>query len=64
MPDRTLTIGSWEDFVVTQTVGPVINPQTLYFDDLRPDALLCIPEPSGLLLILPAIGIWQMRRRR
>lgn len=57
---RDLSISNSQGEVVTQTVGPVLNPQTLYFDDI----VLGFPEPSALLLILPALGIWKMRRRR
>lgn len=49
--------------LVCQTVGPVLNPpppQTLYFDDL----LVGVPEPSALLLILPALALWNIRRRK
>ena len=57
---KALSIRNSVDEIVTQTVGPVMNPQILYFDDLR----VGVPEPSALLLILPALGTWKMRRRR
>jgi hypothetical protein len=61
---RVLGIANIQGKIVTQTVGPVINPQTLYFNDLMVGVYPCVPEPSALLLILPAIGIWKMRRRK
>lgn len=60
MAMRALSVSNSQGQIVTQTVGIVINPQTLYFDDL----FLGVPEPSGLLLILPALGIWRIRRRK
>jgi hypothetical protein len=49
--------------LVCQTVGPVLNPPpppARGFDDL----LVGVPEPSALLLILPALALWNIRRRK
>lgn len=62
---RELTIRNSKCEVVFQTVGDVRNPQTLYFEDLRGPSLSgCVPEPSALLFILPALGVWRIRRRK
>ena len=60
MDIRALSIANSAGEIVTQTVGDVRNPQTLYFDDLR----VGVPEPSALLLILPALAVWNIRRRK
>jgi hypothetical protein len=57
---RAVSISNSVDEIVSQMVGDVRNPQTLYFDDLR----VGVPEPSALLLVLPALAIWKIRRRK
>ena len=61
---RDLGIRNSADEIVFQTLDPVMSPQTLYFDDLIAGVYPCIPEPSALLLILPALAMWKMRRRK
>jgi hypothetical protein len=60
---RDLGIRNSADEIVFQTLDPVMSPQTLYFDDLRAGRV-CVPEPSALLLILPALAVWKIRRRK
>ena len=57
---RDLGVRNSKDDVAFQMVGDVRNPQTLYFDNLR----LEVPEPSALLLLLPGLVVWKMKRRR
>jgi hypothetical protein len=64
LASRGVGFGNSQGQLVTQTVGPVINPQTFYFDDLRVGPLTCVAEPSALLLVLPALAVWNMRRRK
>jgi hypothetical protein len=55
---RELSIWNSKYDIVFQTVGDVRNPQILYFDDLW----LGVPEPSALVLVLPALAIWKLKR--
>jgi hypothetical protein len=60
LAQRALSIRNSKDDIVFQTVGDVRNPQILYFDDLR----VGVPEPSALVLVLPALAIWKLKRRK
>ena len=60
-PVKEIGIRNDLDEIVTQTVGPVLNPQTLVFDNLRTEP---IPEPATLLLLAPGLALWAIRRKK
>jgi hypothetical protein len=58
---RELGIANSQGAIVSMAVGPVINPQTLNFADLKTQP---IPEPATLLLLAPGLALWAIRRKK
>jgi hypothetical protein len=45
-----------------QTVMDVMNPQTYFFNDIQTQPV--VPEPASLLLLVPGLAIWAIRRKK
>lgn len=55
-----VTITDADSNFLGKTVMQTMSPENYYFDDLA----VVVPEPAPLLLLVPGLALWALRRKR
>lgn len=60
LSDRQVDIRNADGEIVSFEIGDPMAIHTFYFENLRTE----VPEPASLLVLVPGVGIWALRRKK